>query len=222
MPARASACTHPHVHACAHPRAVHAGTDTHTHTHSPQPTTTGGRWKLPGLGKAPNLQLHLCQHPEAAEPADHHLSLQSQTSHAGLVQAASAQSPTSLMQDSASTSRAQPAHLFLVPLPVFTSSAQPVRAQLWVFNVETRSAPSSASSGDQTPLQAGSRGCCPTATWGLPTRLHKCISQPQAGRGITCRQATFKTIFLVVSGARGQPLGWKGYLGTGRSPNCQP
>lgn len=96
----------------------------HTHTHSLRPTTTGSRWKLPGLGKAPNLQLHLCHHPEAAEPADHHLSLQSQTSHTGLVQAASAQSPTSLMQDSASTGRAQPAHLcswslsqFLHPQP---------------------------------------------------------------------------------------------------------
>lgn len=108
--------------------------------------------------------------------------------------------------------------LFLVPLPVFTSSAQPVRAQLWVFNVEAHSAPSSASSGDQTPLQAGSRGCCPTATWGLPTRLHKCISQPQAGRGITCRQASLKTSFLVLSGARGQSVGWKGHLGTGEEP----
>lgn len=84
--------------------------------------------------------------------------------------------------------------------------------------MEAHSAPSSASSGDQTPLQAGSRGCCPTATWGLPTRLHKCISQPQAGRGITCRQASFKTIFLVVSGARGQSLGWKGCLGTREEP----
>lgn len=56
--------THPHVHACVHLWAVHAGTGlrthTHTHTQASNPSSAENSWALLGLGKAPNFQLHPC------------------------------------------------------------------------------------------------------------------------------------------------------------------
>lgn len=97
----------------------------HTHTQASSPSTAGSPWKLPGLGKAPNLQLYC--HAGAAGLADrvaifpsNHRLLRTPPRLPGLCpQTALPRTLHAPRWDSAS----QPP--LLVPLPVSTSPAHP-------------------------------------------------------------------------------------------------
>lgn len=193
-PAGSSTCTNPRVRACARLQAVHAGTGTrmHAHTHArtrwaSNPSTAGSRW-----GSRGSERPQLSPDNGAVIPGQlrqtHHLSFQSPTSRADLVQALGS-APSHPIQDPACTpvglSPTTSSQCLLQPP---TSSALPAKAQLQGFHEEAHSATaSSAPKGGQAPPWVGTRGCCPRATWGPPMRLHRRISHPRAGREITSR-----------------------------------
>lgn len=195
-PAGSSTCTNPCVRACARLQAVHAGTGTRMHAHAHTRTHAHARPLTPaqlaadgapGARRGPSSPDNGAVIPGQLRQT-HHLSFQSPTSRADLVQALGS-APSHPIRDPACTpvglSPTTSSQCLLQPP---TSSALPAKAQLQGLHEEAHSATaSSAPKGGQAPPWVGTRGCCPRATWGPPMRLHRRISQPRAGREITSR-----------------------------------
>lgn len=224
-PAGSSTCTNPRVRACARLQAVHAGTGTrmHAHTHArtrwaSNPSTAGSRW-----GSRGSERPQLSPDNGAVIPGQlrqtHHLSFQSPTSRADLVQALGS-APSHPIRDPACTpvglSPTTSSQCLLQPP---TSSALPAKAQLQGFHEEAHSATaSSAPKGGQAPPWVGTRGCCPRATWGPPMRSQTHLTT--SGRKRNYKQASFSKLafpYRVVPGD--SPQGQGDIWVQGKSPS---